>query len=741
MGMASPIPSSGDASLRVTLVPDLFFRGTPSMNATIKILAWSVAAATAHVAHAQGQAQPEATLPPVVVRESAVPEILRAGKLATGSSTSTIDTPFSASSLPVDVLRAQGGTSLQEALRNIPGVQADSGFNGSHTQFFTLRGAIMDSATGSSRILRDGVRLSNYPFASAFVESIDVLRGPGAALGVRSEPGGTVNLVTRQPRLDNFGSASASIGNSGALELSADLNRVLSQEQELAARLVLTQSDSSEWRHVPDKLKGLKLGVAKSDGDRYHLRAGVEVINQRYQPDYGVPSLGERPVAVPRDRQFGEPGMDSTTNTRIVDLHGDVALSANTRLHLDLTHLWADSTSVKSFLTGSPLAVTPATPYGSFARGAGVEPGTDRRIDSAAVSMTSRQSAGAAKHQLFFGLDYYRETLDQPSLLVPASTSPSINVFNPVFGQVNIPAWSSIAAGGLTTQNLRSVAASMQDTIDLGAWTFVAGLRYTRQEFLYGAAGTRAVEESALSPKLAILRRLSDSDSVYANWAKGMAPNQVSSSTNQSLPSRRSRQLEVGWKSLWQDGRLASDLAVFQLDQSNMISADQSTPQNAFDFTVDGTGRSRGLEGSLTGEVSERMTVRAAYAYTHAQVLSNSLLAGKTAPNVAPHALSLWGEYQWGMSSDAKWVTGAGVYVQSARYADRANTVTLPGYARLDLTQTWKKPLGGGQSVEVQLAVRNLTDKAYYVSSHLHVARWVTPAQGRNVRLSTSYRF
>ena len=711
------------------------------MNTHTHILAWAVAAATSPMAFAQAQAVPGSVLPAVTVRESAAPQILRAGSLATGSAASTMDTPFSASSLPVDVLRAQGGTTLQEALRNIPGVQADSGFNGSHTQFFTLRGAIMDSGTGSSRILRDGVRLSNYPFASAFVESIDVLRGPGAALGVRSEPGGTVNLVTKQPRLANFGSVGVGVGSSGALELSVDVNRVLNAEQELAARLVLTKSDASEWRHVPDKLEGLKLGIAKSDGNRYHLRAGFEAIHQRYQPDYGIPSLGDRPVDVPRDRQFGEPGKDSTTHSRIFDLHGDVALSADTRLAVDLTHLSADSTSVKSFLNGNALAVTPATPYGTWARGAAVEPGTDRRIDSAAVSLTSRQATGAARHQLFFGLDYYRETLDQPSLIVPALASPSINVFNPVFGRVNIPAWSNLAAGGLTTQNLRSVAASVQDTVDLGAWTFVAGLRYTQQDFLYGGAGTRAADESVFSPKLGVLRRLSETDSVYANWAKGMAPNQVSSSSSQSLPSRRSEQFELGWKSLWRGGKLTSDVALYQLDQRNMISNDQSTPQNNFDFTVDGTGRSRGVELALTGEVAERFTVRASYAYTRAVVLANSLLAGKTAPNVSPHALSLWGEYTWAVASDAQWVTGAGVYVQSARYADRANTVVLPGYARFDLTQTWKKPLGGGQAVEVQLALRNLTDKAYYVSSHLHVARWVTPAQGRSVRLSALYSF
>lgn len=697
------------------------------------------------VGHAQSgisaATQQDTKLPDVEVRAQRIAPLLRTGNLVTGSNASTMDTPFSASSLPVDVLREQGATSLQEALRNVPGVQADSGFNGSHTQFFTLRGSIADSGTGSSRILRDGVRLSNYPFASAFVESIDVLRGPGAALGVRSEPGGTVNFVSKQPKLRNFGSVDSSIGASGARELSVDINRVISADNELAARLVATHSASGEWRHVPDKLDGLKMGIAKSGGTLYNLRANVEVINQTYQPDYGIPSIGNRPVNVPRDRQLGEAWADSTTNSRIVDLHADVALSANTRLNVDLTHLEAKSTSIKSFLVGNALPVTPTTAYGTFARGAGFEPDTRRKIDSLAASLMSVQKLGDLEHQLFVGLDVCREKLDQPSLTIPAANSKPINVFNPVYGGVSAPAAGAVLPRSLTTQDLDSVAASFQDQVDLGAWTLVAGLRYTKQKFLFGALGTLPVDESDWSPKLGVLYRLSDADSVYANYAKGLSPNQVSSSTNQSLPSRTSRQLEVGWKSLWQNGRLTSDVALYQLNQSNMISSDQSTPLNTFDFTVDGSGRSQGLEASLTGAITERLSVRAAYAYTHAKVLNNSLLSGTTVPNVAKHALSVWGQYNWNISSDIQWITGAGVYAQSDRFADRANTVTLPGYVRADLTQTWRRPLGAGQSLEVQLALRNAFDKAYFVSSHLHVARWVTPAQGRNVQLSVQYRF
>ncbi|RYZ11900.1 MAG: hypothetical protein EOO24_05015, partial [Comamonadaceae bacterium] len=198
-------------------------------------------------ARAQSAPDASASLRETTVVAPAVPREQRAGGLATGLEANVLDLPFSVTSVPGDRVREQAGTTLQDALRNVPGAQADTGFNGSHTQFFILRGAVTDSGTGSNRVLRDGVRLSNYPYVPAFVESVEVLRGPGAAVGVRSEPGGTVNIVTRRPQLSNFGSVFLGGGSQGAREASVDLNRVLSQEGELAARLIATRSDT--WRH------------------------------------------------------------------------------------------------------------------------------------------------------------------------------------------------------------------------------------------------------------------------------------------------------------------------------------------------------------------------------------------------------------------------------------------------------------------------------------------------------------
>lgn len=359
-----------------------------------------------------------------------------------------------------------------------------------------------------------------------------------------------------------------------------------------------------------------------------------------------------------------------------------------------------------------------------------------RRIDSAAVSLAGVRRMGELAHRLFLGIEAYRETLDQPALALPAAASPTIDIFAPVYGQVTAPAAGVPLPRTLTTEDLTTCSVSLQDQVDLGAWSLVGGARYTAQRFLYGGAGVRPVREADWSPKLGLLYRAGGADSVYANLASGLAPNQVASASNQSLPSRKTDQAEIGWKSSWRAGALASDVAVYQLRQTNMISADLSTPANNVDFTVDGSARSRGLEASLNGAPTRHADVALAYAYTDARYLRNAVYGGKRVPNVARHALTLWGQYRW----NARWKSGAGVYVQGARYADEANTTTLPGYARLDLTQTWTGKVGASM-VEVQLALRNALDQRYFVSSHLHVARWITPGEGRNASLSATYRF
>jgi len=64
-------------------------------------------------------------------------------------------------------VRKLTGTTLLNALRNVPGAQADLSFTGSHSQVVALRGAIADSGAQSSRVVRDGAPVQLRPHAGA----------------------------------------------------------------------------------------------------------------------------------------------------------------------------------------------------------------------------------------------------------------------------------------------------------------------------------------------------------------------------------------------------------------------------------------------------------------------------------------------------------------------------------------------------------------------------------------------
>ena len=72
---------------------------------------------------------------------------------------------------------------------------------------------------------------------TAGIERIEVLKGPAAALLGRGEPGGTVNLVTKQAQIgDTFGTVSAQFGSFDRLRSEADINIAVTGA--LSARLI-----------------------------------------------------------------------------------------------------------------------------------------------------------------------------------------------------------------------------------------------------------------------------------------------------------------------------------------------------------------------------------------------------------------------------------------------------------------------------------------------------------------------
>ena len=126
----------------------------------------------------------------------------RATRSATATRTDTPlrDTPQSVQVVPRDVLVDQQDIRLSDALQNVSSVQPGGTIQGRsdtfiirgfRTQTYAIDGVLLNQASNFSAVTRD----------LADVERIEVLKGPASVLYGRGDPGGLINIVTRQPTL------------------------------------------------------------------------------------------------------------------------------------------------------------------------------------------------------------------------------------------------------------------------------------------------------------------------------------------------------------------------------------------------------------------------------------------------------------------------------------------------------------------------------------------------------------
>ena len=132
-----------------------------------------------------------------------------------------VDTPRSVTVVPQQVLKDTAATSLQDALRTVPGITfgAGEGGNPQGDRPF-IRGF---DAQGDTYL--DGVRDTGGQSREIFdIESIEVSKGPNSSFGGRGSAGGSLNLVSKTPTAGHKSSIEAQGGSNDLRSLYADLS-------------------------------------------------------------------------------------------------------------------------------------------------------------------------------------------------------------------------------------------------------------------------------------------------------------------------------------------------------------------------------------------------------------------------------------------------------------------------------------------------------------------------------------
>ncbi|CAN5447764.1 TonB-dependent siderophore receptor [soil metagenome] len=701
----------------------------------------ATAQAVAPSVAASAPAQPTQTLAPVVV--TGRPDSYRAPESSTATRTETpsLQTAQSVQVVPRAVIDDQNALNLQDAVRNIAGVQFDFGFNGSAQPLIILRGfpsismTAMGPMSGASTYYLDGSKVAGVPVNMANVQSIEVVKGPASVLYGRAEPGGLVNVVSKPISTVPAFSFEQTIGQYGLSRTGIELSGPLDEGRTLRGRAAASYSTSGSIRDfVEDKLGAFSGSIAWVPDARTNVTATFDYTNERYRTDYGVPAIGDRPADLPWSRQFNDAPDLSSTRTTSLKLDATHRFSDAWRVKVKLLSLRSDTSEIDVApyrgdlgLGTTPAQTCPGTATTQCRYYFNVRPEGRNKIDQFNVDLTGTFESGGIAHTVLFGIDSYSARKTGTLYLQQLD---SVDIDSPVLGHT--PALDTAASSPSEIEDRsRWTSVYLQDQLGLGHGVFLVGaLRHDRTSAIYAAPGTEPNKKSFTTPRLGAVWQFAPNQSVYAQYQDAVSANNGREPTTLvALAAERARQFEIGHKIELLDGKLSSTIALFELSKRNRAgSAPIVTPPYYTTVTV-GKARSRGLEWDVSGEVTQRLSLIGSYAYTATRVLTDPVYEGKALANVARHSASLWARY----SLDSQWTGGAGVFAQGQRQGDIGNTFQLPGYARIDAMLAYRFAMGEARAA-LQFNVENLFAKKYYSGSHQYAQDWIKLGTPRTAR-------
>ena len=622
---------------------------------------------------------------------------------ATKTPTPLLDVPQSVTVITSELIKDQMMMSVGDALRYVPGVMVHQGEN--NRDQIIVRGN-----SSSADFFVDGVRDDVQYYRDLYnLERVEALKGPNGMIFGRGGAGGVVNRVTKGAGFGDAQEVMVQGGLFGNRRITAGVNRRLNDNIALRLDGMLENSDSFR-DHVSLEREGVTPAVTIIGGPNTTITVRYEYLKDTRTADRGVTSFRGRPADVARGTFYGNPDLS--------DVRAEVNLGSGTIEHRGRWFTFRNRTSIghydrfyQNFVPGATTADGAQVALTSYNNA------TNRTNLFNQTDVTSVVSTGPLRHTVLLGAEFGRQLTDNfratgffnntaTSVLVPFSDP---EIFTPVTYRQ-----SATDADNHLTTNV--AAAYAQDQIALSPHLqVIGGVRFDRFDLTYHNNrndDTLSRPDNLVSPRAGIIYKPIAPVSVYGSYSVSYLPSsgdQFSSLTTitEQVKPERFRNFELGVK--WDPrASLSVTTAVYRLDRTNTRSTDPNDPTR---IVQTGSQRTNGYELGINGRLTPRWAIAGGYAYQDAYVTSatTSAATGARVAQVPRQMLSLWNNYQVHPRVGA----AVGILRRSDTFATIDNSVTLPGYTRVDVAGFVKL----APSLRVQLNVENLLDKTYFINA------------------------
>lgn len=658
------------------------------------------------------------------------------GYVATRSGTGTkTDTPLRETPQSITVVTAdriidQGATTVQDALRYVPGVFADAYGADSRGDYPRIRGQ-------DPNIYLDGTRVVNTwnfnewrpePYT---LERIEVLRGPSSVLYGDTSTAGLLNLVSKRPQAESANEIGVQYGSFNRKQVQLDSTGKLTKDGEWLYRFIGVFRDSNMQT---DYVKDDRIVLAPSLTWRPTNNTSWTVLGT-YQKDTTGSSTAFLPHEgtlypgpngfIPVQRFASEPGFDKyQTETGAISSLFEHSFSDGLKIRQNLRYAHVEG--IYRSMWPDLNFVDPSDPNYPFLD-------SSRRTMARSVwnretvkdSLTSDSNAelklhtGAVAHKVLFGADY-REARERAQSGFATDPTP-FDLYTPVYNGVTAPAMSP-------EPNLRQSQFGLyaQDQLRLGPWLAVLGLRH--DYVTSDTQGSPVENYQATTGRAALMYELPFGLTPYVTYAQSFNPIFGAGICATVCAPQRGEMVELGFK-YNPTPRNAINGAIYDITEKNRLASD---PDNPLLSIQTGKVRIRGAELEVLTSLTPDLDLIAAYTYIDARVESGDN-AGKHVETVPDHQASLWAKYRLAWFGLPGVTVGGGVRYVGQSW-DGTDTIRTPDYTLFDAMVRYDNG-----PWRLQVNASNLFDKRHLTTCRIGGDCFL--GIGRTVLGSVTYKF
>jgi len=678
-----------------------------------------------------------------------------------------LDTPRTVQVVPKQVIQDQSASTLQDVLRNSPGITFGAGEGGRPGgDLPIIRG---QNSAGS--IFLDGIRDSSAQVRDTFnLEEVEVIKGPDSVYSGRGGAGGSINMISKKPRAEDFTEGTIQIGTDNNYRATIDGNWRLDEKAAFRLNVMGNKGD------VPGRDNAVdfeRWGVAPSLTLGVGTPTRITLSYYHYQDD-SMPDY-----SIPYDPKTGQPVTETMGVSRksFYGLNGrDFMKTRDDVASIDFQHDFSDKLQLRNVLrygrgTTDFAATNPDDSKGNVPNGL-----VYRALKSGyyvtktfanQTDLTGEFETGRLKHSFDLGFEYSNIKQDKDGYTesgIPAGTNCTgvsamcASLWDPDPG-VSYPGHLQ-RNDNPARYNTDTVALYGFDTIKFNdQWQASLGLRWDN----YRTSGSNIArgrndpasapaiystsrEDNLFNYQVGVAYKPVPNGTIYATYGTSSTPSAIASSaisdaaslTSESLEPEKSRTVELGTK--WQvfDDRLTLSAAAFQDIRKNTSVAVSATETEQV-----GKAKVRGIELGFSGSITPRWNVFGGYTFMDSELTEgayNSGAVGQDLPNTPRNAFSLWTTYK----VLPKLTVGGGAYYVDKVYGNSDSSKNadgtpkarwVPSYWRFDAMAAYEF----NEHFSAQLNVLNIFDETYYTKAY--AAHYAALGTGRAALLSLRMRY